>query len=107
MQRVWIAGALAAAAVGVQAAESYPSRPIRVVIPFPAGGNVDTFGRVLFRQVEQEIGQPIVIDNRGGANSIVGSDIVAKASPDGYTYLATSFGFAVNPAIMKKIVSVK
>jgi tripartite-type tricarboxylate transporter receptor subunit TctC len=103
MQRVWIAGVLAMAAVSAQAAESYPNRPIRVVIPFPAGGNVDTFGRVLFRQVEQEIGQPIVIDNRGGANSIVGSDIVAKANADGYTYLATSFGFAVNSAIMKKM----
>ena len=58
MQRVWIAGVLAMAAVSAQAADSYPNRPIRVVIPFPAGGNVDTFGRVLFRQVEQEIGQP-------------------------------------------------
>jgi tripartite-type tricarboxylate transporter receptor subunit TctC len=100
---MWVAAVLGLVAIGVQAAASYPSRPIRVVIPFPAGGNVDVFGRVLFRQVEQEIGQPIVIDNRGGANSIVGSDIVAKANPDGYTYLATSFGFAVNPAIMKKM----
>jgi tripartite-type tricarboxylate transporter receptor subunit TctC len=103
MQHLIIAGALAIAGAAAQAAESYPNRPVRVVIPFPAGGNVDVFGRVLFRQVEQEIGHPIVIDNRGGANSIVGSDIVAKANPDGYTYLATSFGFAVNPNVMKKM----
>ncbi|MEK6593141.1 MAG: tripartite tricarboxylate transporter substrate binding protein [Pseudomonadota bacterium] len=85
------------------AQKNYPTRPVRVVVPFPAGGNVDVFSRVLFRYVEQDLGQTIVIDNRGGANSIVGSDIVAKAAPDGYTLLNTSFGFAVNPAIMKKM----
>jgi tripartite-type tricarboxylate transporter receptor subunit TctC len=84
-------------------AQNYPTRPVRVVIPFPPGGNVDTFARVLFKYVEQELGQPIVIDSRGGANSILGSDIVAKAAPDGYTFLHTSFGFAVNPAIVKKL----
>src|SRR6185436_4029770 len=89
---------LAAAAIAVLAlvapeapAQSYPSRPIRLVIPFPAGGNVDTFARVLFRHVEEELGQPIVIDNRGGANGVVGADTVAKAAPDGYTIMATSF----------------
>lgn len=83
--------------------QSYPSRPIRLVIPFPPGGNVDTFARVLYRQVEAELGQPIVLDNRGGANAILGSDIVAKAAPDGYTVLNTSFAFAVNPSIYKKL----
>lgn len=97
-------GALALIMAGnALAQKNYPTRPIRVVVPFPAGGNVDVFSRVLFRYVEQDLGQPIVIDNRGGANSIVGSDIVAKATPDGYTLLNTSFGFAVNPAIMKKM----
>jgi tripartite-type tricarboxylate transporter receptor subunit TctC len=76
---------------------------VRVVIPFPPGGNVDTFARVLFKHMEPELGQPIIVDSRGGANSILGSDIVAKASPDGYTFLHTSFGFAVNPAIVKKL----
>jgi tripartite-type tricarboxylate transporter receptor subunit TctC len=84
-------------------AQAYPARPIRIVIPFPPGGNVDTFSRVLYRYVEQDLGQSIIIDNRGGANSIVGSELVAKANPDGYTFLNTSFGFAVNPAIMKKL----
>src|SRR5687767_1000549 len=84
-------------------AQNWPTRPVRVIIPFPPGGNVDTFARVLYKQVEQELGQPIVLDNRGGANSILGSDLVAKANPDGYTFLNTSFGFAVNPAIMKKL----
>src|SRR5262245_7335515 len=85
------------------AAQAYPVRPIRVVVPFPAGGNVDTFGRVLFPYVEKELGQQLVVDNRGGANGILGSDIVAKAAPDGYTLMATSFGFAVNPAITKNM----
>jgi tripartite-type tricarboxylate transporter receptor subunit TctC len=92
------------AVIAAQAlAQNYPTRPVRVIVPFPPGGNVDVFARVLYRHVEQDLGQPIVIDNRGGANSILGSDIVAKANPDGYTLLNTSFGFAVNPAIMKKM----
>src|SRR5690349_22568679 len=88
---------------GVASAQSYPTRPVRVIVPFPPGGNVETLGRVLYKYVEQELGQPIVIDSRGGANSILGSDIVAKSSPDGYTFLHTSFGFAVNPAIVRKL----
>ncbi len=94
---------LALVASGTWAAEAYPTRPVRVIVPFPPGGNVDTFARVLYRHVEQDLGQPVIIDNRGGANSILGSDLVAKASPDGYTYLNTSFGFAVNAAIVRKL----
>jgi tripartite-type tricarboxylate transporter receptor subunit TctC len=84
-------------------AQQYPNRPIRLIVPFPAGGNVDVFSRVLFQYVEKELGQNIVIDNRGGANGMIGADIVAKANPDGYTLLNTSFAFAVNPAIRTKM----
>ena len=84
-------------------AQNYPNRPIRLVMPFPPGGNVDTFGRVLARQLETQVGQPIVVDNRGGANGILGVDIVAKALPDGYTLLDTSFSFVVNPSIYRKL----
>lgn len=84
-------------------AQNFPNRPIRVVVPFPAGGNVDTYIRQLARQMEISMGQPLVIDNRGGANGIVGCDIVAKAAPDGYTILATSVAFAVNPAMYKTL----
>jgi tripartite-type tricarboxylate transporter receptor subunit TctC len=83
--------------------QTFPTRPIRVVVPFPAGGNVDTYIRQLARQMENTMGQSLVIDNRGGANGIVGCDIVAKAAPDGYTILATSIAFAVNPAMYKKL----
>jgi tripartite-type tricarboxylate transporter receptor subunit TctC len=88
---------------GAWAQNNYPTRPVRIVIPFPPGGNVDVFGRVLYRQVEQELGQSMVIDNRGGANGILGESIVAHANPDGYTMLNVSFSFAVNPAIRKKM----
>jgi tripartite-type tricarboxylate transporter receptor subunit TctC len=84
-------------------AQTYPSHPIRVVVPFPAGGNVDTFARMLFRHVEEDLGQPMVIDNRGGANGILGADTVANAAPDGYTIMATSFGLAVNQYMVKKL----
>ncbi len=84
-------------------AQNFPNRPIRVVVPFPAGGNVDTYIRQLARQMENTLGQSLVVDNRGGANGIVGCDIVAKAVPDGYTILATSIAFAVNPAMYKKL----
>ena len=94
---------LAFISASMATAQTWPTRPVRVVIPFPPGGNVDTFARVLFKYVEQDLGQPIILDSRGGANSILGSDIVAKANPDGYTFLHTSFGFAVNPAIVKKL----
>lgn len=83
--------------------QNYPTRPVRVVIPFPPGGNVDVFARVLYQQVEKELGQTIVIDNRGGANGMLGSHIVANATPDGYTMLNVSFSFAVNPSIVRKM----
>jgi len=97
--RYAVLGAALAAALAWSAgaaAQKYPTRPIRVVIPFPPGGNVDTFARVLLRYVEEDLGQPMVIDNRGGANGIVGADTVAKAAPDGYNIMVTSFGLAVN-----------
>src|SRR5258706_15140519 len=93
----------AAAAAGVADGQVYPNRPVRVVVPFPPGGNVDTFARMLFRYVEEDLGQPMVIDNRGGANGILGADTVAKAAPDGYTIMVTSFGLAVNQYIVKKL----
>ncbi len=83
--------------------ETYPERPIRLVVPFPPGGNVDSFARVLARQVEVQLAQSIVIDNRGGANGIVGADIVAKAAPNGYTLLGTSIAFVVNAGMYRKL----
>ncbi|MBI3042670.1 MAG: tripartite tricarboxylate transporter substrate binding protein [Betaproteobacteria bacterium] len=106
MRRFISSAVVALAAVTVTDAawgQAYPTRPVRMVVPFPPGGNVDVFGRVLYAQVEKELGQTIVIDNRGGANGMLGSHIVANATPDGYTMLNVSFSFAVNPSIVKKM----
>jgi tripartite-type tricarboxylate transporter receptor subunit TctC len=83
--------------------QQFPDRPIRLVVPFPPGGNVDSFARVLARQVEAQLAQPVVVDNRGGANGIVGADLVAKAAPNGYTLLGTSIAFCVNAGMYKKL----
>ena len=85
-------------------AQSWPSRPIRMVIPYPAGGSVDLSGRRLTEDLSAELGQPVVVDNRGGANGIVGTDVVAKAAPDGYTFLVSTLSaHAGNPAAVKKL----
>jgi len=100
---IFALGSLALVMAGNVFGQEYPARPIRLIVPFPPGGNVDVFSRVLFRQVELELGQNIVIDNRGGANGLIGADVVANAVPDGYTLLNTSFAFAVNPSILRKM----
>jgi len=93
----------AAVLTGTAYAQQYPARPIRVVVPFPAGGNVDTYIRQLARQMERALGQPMVIDNRGGANGILATELVSKSTADGYTIMATSISFAVNPSMYKKL----
>ncbi|HWP87067.1 MAG TPA: tripartite tricarboxylate transporter substrate binding protein [Burkholderiales bacterium] len=103
MQRWIIAAIVSLASVNGAWSQAYPDRPIRLVVPFPPGGNVDSFARVLARQVEAQLAQPIVIDNRGGANGIVGADLVAKAAPNGYTLLGTSIAFVVNAGMYKKL----
>ena len=100
---IFALGSLALVMAGNVLGQDYPARPIRLIVPFPPGGNVDVFARVLYRQVELELGQNVVIDNRGGANGLIGADVVANAVPDGYTLLNTSFAFAVNPSILKKM----
>jgi len=95
----WIAlGALTSAH-----AQAYPNRPIRFVIPFPPGGATDANGRALAKEVESILGQPLVIDNRGGANGIIACELVSKAAPDGYTVLYTSVAFAINPSTHRKL----
>jgi tripartite-type tricarboxylate transporter receptor subunit TctC len=85
------------------ATESWPTRPIRLVLPFPPGGATDVNARVIAKEVENILGQPLVVDNRGGANAVIGSDIVAKSAPDGYTLMHISVAFAINPATHKNL----
>jgi tripartite-type tricarboxylate transporter receptor subunit TctC len=83
-------GALGASAPAVRAQERYPSRPIRLVIPFPPGGPTDMMGRLYGERLSAIVGQPVVIDNKAGAGGVVGADLVAKSKPDGYTLLLGS-----------------
>ncbi|MCC7083279.1 MAG: tripartite tricarboxylate transporter substrate binding protein [Burkholderiales bacterium] len=91
---------IAALVAGAAAwAQSYPARPIRLIVPFPAGGTTDTLARPFARQVEAQLGRTVVIDNRSGANGLVGAELVANAAPDGYTMLWTTTSIVISQAI--------
>jgi tripartite-type tricarboxylate transporter receptor subunit TctC len=81
-------------------ADDYPSRPVTLVVPFPAGGGVDAIGRIIAEKLSTALGQQVVIDNRGGAAGVIGTRVVAKAAPDGYTLvMATTGSVAINPTL--------
>jgi len=84
-------------------AQNFPDHPIRLIVGTAPGGTQDGTARMVSREVEGLLGQPIVVDNRGGANGIIGYDLVAKAAPDGYTLLHTAVAFAVNATVYKKL----
>ena len=81
----------------------YPSRPVRLVVPFVAGGTTDVIGRIVAEKFAEKFGQPFVADNRAGANTVVGSEIVARATADGHTLLIVSASIAVNPSLVRKL----
>jgi tripartite-type tricarboxylate transporter receptor subunit TctC len=84
--------------------QAYPSKPIRLIVPFPAGGGVDFIGRIAGKGLSERLGQQVVIDNRAGANAIVGLEVLKASPPDGYTIAAASAGpLAVNPFIYSKL----
>jgi tripartite-type tricarboxylate transporter receptor subunit TctC len=84
-------------------AQTYPAKPIRVVIPWPPGGSNDIVGRIIAQQVSASLGQQLIIDNRGGAAGTIGSDVVAKSVPDGYTMLITSATHLGNAHLYRKL----
>lgn len=86
-----------------QVAKDYPSRPIRLVVPFVAGGSMDFIGQVLGQKIAPVIGQNLFIDNRSGAGGAMGTSVVAKSAPDGYTILLASSGHAILPSISKSL----
>jgi len=94
---------LAAGLAHAQNVAAYPARPVRLVVPFAPGGTNDILGRIVAEKFSERLGQPFVADNRGGANTVVGSEIVARATPDGHTLLIVSASIAVNPSLVRKL----
>ena len=91
--------ALFAAMPGVSpqaVAQNFPTKPIRIVVPFPAGGTTDVVARLVAQRMSESMGQPVVVDNRGGAGGALGADIVAKSHPDGYTLLMHNVTFPLS-----------
>lgn len=96
-----VAGSMIVA--GAALAQSYPTKPIRVIIPFGAGGSTDVLVRIVAAKMPEGLGQQVVIDNRTGAGGMIGTDIAAKANPDGYTLLGTGSPHAIFPHLYKKV----
>jgi tripartite-type tricarboxylate transporter receptor subunit TctC len=98
-----VALAMVLPAGGIRA-DDYPSHPIRLIVPYTAGGGADSVARIVAKRVSETIGQTIVIENRGGAGSIIGAELVNKSAPDGYTLLLGQSGpISINPAVYKKL----
>lgn len=102
----WLAGlALSALACVVPQAmaQGFPTKPIRLVVPFPAGGGTDNLARALGEGLATELGQPIVVDNKAGAGTVIGNDVVAKSPPDGHTLLLNTSAFSIVPSLFPKL----
>ncbi|HEV2008366.1 MAG TPA: tripartite tricarboxylate transporter substrate binding protein [Burkholderiales bacterium] len=88
---------------GPGAAQNYPAGPLRIISPYPPGGGTDILARTIGQKLNERFGQPVVVDNRAGANGTVGAALVAKAPPDGHTLLIVPAGYAANPALYKSL----
>ena len=96
--------ALAAASPGLMAQDAWPSRPIRIVVPFAAGGTSDILARLLGQKLQEKLKQTVIVENKAGAGGVIGADVVAKSPPDGYTLLlGTISSNAINPALQPKM----
>src|SRR5262249_46700636 len=98
-----LVGALALIAAAEASAQTYPDRPVRIVVPFAPGGLNDTVARLIQPYLEKSLGQPVVVDNRPGASGIIGADAVAKAPPDGHMLLMVASSYTVIPATNSKV----
>ena len=101
--RLAVLVALAFGAAGNASAQNYPSKPIRIVVPFAAGGAVDALARIISGKLQDSFGQPVIVENRAGAGGMTGADLVAKSPPDGYTILQNTNGQAISPAIYRSL----
>ena len=94
---------MAAGAPAAQASDDWPKRPIRMVVPYPPGGGTDIIARILQEDLSKQLGQTVIIENRGGAAGMIGTEAAARSDPDGYTVLFTLSSHTINPAIYKKL----
>src|SRR5215218_8572173 len=95
--------ACAALAQAPAAAQSWPTKPVTVVVPFPAGGGTDAFARPLYAQLSKQLGYQVIIDNRGGAGGTIGAALAARAAPDGYTWFMGAVHHAIAPSIYARL----
>ncbi len=100
---LWTAALWACANTSTHAQSPYPNKPLRLIVPFAPGGSNDIVARIIGYKFAERFGQQVIIDNRGGASGIIGTDLAAKAAPDGYTLLMMSLTLAVNPSLYKKL----
>ncbi|PWK33802.1 tripartite tricarboxylate transporter substrate binding protein [Cupriavidus plantarum] len=102
---LFVAGSIGALSGMAQAnvASTFPQKPIRLVVTFPAGGGTDALARVIGTDISKSLGQPVVVDNRPGASGNIGAEFVAKSPADGYTLLIVNSSFAINPSVFKKL----
>jgi tripartite-type tricarboxylate transporter receptor subunit TctC len=96
-------GAVALAAAASGFAQGYPTKPVRVVIPFPPGGTLDTVGRLLAQKLGEQMGHNFIVENKPGGNGVIGGDTVAKAPADGYTLLFNASTFTTAPMTMRSV----
>ena len=94
---------LLCAATTYAQAQTYPTKAVRLVVPFAAGGSTDIIGRVIAQKLNEMWGQPVLVDNRAGGSTVIGTDIVAKSAPDGHTLLVTPAPFTIVPSLMAKL----
>src|SRR5687767_15789687 len=101
-----VAALAAAALVGVPSAalaQNYPVKPVRILIPWPPGGANDVVGRIVAQRMTEQLGQQVIVENRGGASGTIGSELVAKGAADGYTIMVHSATHVANPHLYKKL----
>lgn len=95
--------AVACASAFAQAPDAYPAKPIKLILPFPPGGGTDILGRIISERMATDLGQPVVIENRGGAGGNVGAEAAARSAPDGYTIVLVAPSLAISPSLYSKL----